>query len=201
MQFSHLNNKNGLSAKSSATYQIPKPDLRSYSGVINAYAKSGDGDRGATQAEMLLRELQKSYEESGDDSLRPDTQCFTGVIDAWAKCGTKKAPQHAQEIIDWMHQLVQTGQNQNVSPNIFSYNSLMQAWSFSTEQPRGMVRAEAIFNDVIMKNVGKRTRPDSVGISFAIIVNGWAKIGNIDKIDTTILNLIDHCQNHTTRPY
>ena len=102
---------------------VVSPDVKSYTKVANAIARSGWADAGE-QAEHLLNRM------INDDvnDLHPNTYTYTYVIDAYARSSSTKAPHAAQRLIDHMELLRSQG-DPDVRPTTRAWNSVIAAWA------------------------------------------------------------------------
>lgn len=106
----------------SATPSIA-PDVKSYTKVINAIARSGRKDAGEQAEEILNRMI---HDEAAD--LSPNTFTYTYVIDAYARSPSPKAPHAAQRLIEEMERLRAEG-DPEVRPTTRAWNSVISAWA------------------------------------------------------------------------
>jgi len=77
-------------------YEDLQPNTRTYSMVINAYAKSGE--KGSmSKVEQLLAEMEQRSEK--EKTLKPDTVTYNVVLNSLAKSGEFGAAQKAEAIL------------------------------------------------------------------------------------------------------
>lgn len=103
---------------------VVSPDVKSYTKVINAIARSGREDAGEQAEEILNRMIQ----DGAADDLRPNTFTYTYVIDAYARSSNPKAPHAAQRLIEEMERLRSEG-DPEVHPTTRAWNSVIAAWA------------------------------------------------------------------------
>ena len=144
------------------------PDRKSYSMVVDAYAKIGDPEH----AEAVLLRLEKLW-KSGNEKVKPNTILYNSVIDAWAKSGRRDAPKRAEAILQHMEQLSDQG-HAGVRPNTISYSAVLNAWAKSREKGAAQ-RAEAILNGMLkLQEAGREEcRPDT--FCFTTVIDAWAR--------------------------
>ena len=118
------------------------PDIKSYSIVVDAYAKIGDPEG----AEAILRRLENLW-KAGNEKVKPDTILYHTVIDAWARSGKRDAPKRAEAILQHMEQLNQQG-HEDIYPDTISYSAVINAWAKSREKGAAH-RAEGILNHMM----------------------------------------------------
>ena len=58
-----------------------KPDIVSYSSLLNAWASCGAAQR----AEQLLMSMHSKYKTDQQESVQPNKMCYDQVLYAWAK--------------------------------------------------------------------------------------------------------------------
>ena len=98
------------------------PDLVSYNSTINAYARS----KKANDAERLLRELQSKCKDK--PRLTPSNRSYNAVINAYAKDGNYEKA----ELL-----LTEMRSEGGLKPDLFSYSSVLEAWSRSGSPQAG----------------------------------------------------------------
>jgi pentatricopeptide repeat protein len=144
------------------TESSKNPELRptsvTFSAVINAFARSGSDDA-AERAEKLL-ELAQTMHNDGWIGAEPNAVMYTSVIKAWAKAGN---PDRAELLLKRMYEDYTLNGNTNVKPNIWSFNTVLAAWSKGS--PTGAVEsAEKLLRKMIDLNEQGvlDSRPDTV---------------------------------------
>ena len=144
------------------------PDSKSYSMVVDAYAKIGDPEH----AEAVLLRLEKLW-KSGNEKVKPNTILYNSVIDGWAKSGRRDAPKRAEAILQHMEQLSDQG-HAGVRPNTISYSSVINAWAKSREKGAAE-RAETILNHMLklQEDGREECRPNTT--SFTTVIDAWAR--------------------------
>eukprot|EP00553_Chaetoceros_curvisetus_P013306 CAMPEP_0204638090 /NCGR_PEP_ID=MMETSP0717-20131115/38520_1 /ASSEMBLY_ACC=CAM_ASM_000666 /TAXON_ID=230516 /ORGANISM="Chaetoceros curvisetus" /LENGTH=178 /DNA_ID=CAMNT_0051657741 /DNA_START=155 /DNA_END=688 /DNA_ORIENTATION=+ len=63
---------------------IVKPDVVSFTSVIDTWAKSGNKD-GAAKAMNLLKQMERLYVEEGQRGMKPNVYTYSACINAFAK--------------------------------------------------------------------------------------------------------------------
>jgi pentatricopeptide repeat protein len=149
-----------------------KPDVISYSSVIDAYAKSAQNNSGLF-AEMLLKELEDIAES--DHTMRPDIEIYNTVINAWARSGSRDAGFRAEQILRHLEQ--KAGQNLAQKPNVKIYTSVVDAWAKSYHR-NGGYKAEEYLRELETK---AQTDPElEATVSFyTACIDAWSKSGNV----------------------
>jgi pentatricopeptide repeat protein len=100
-----------------------KPDTYTYNTLINALAKSGDGNS-AARAEEILNVMEQRF-QAGDKSFKPNTRSHTSVIDAWAKSGEAGAARRAEQILENLKALYESTGDTDIKPNVYTANAVM----------------------------------------------------------------------------
>ena len=102
---------------------VVSPDVKSYTKVANAIARSGWADAGERAEHVLNRMINDDVND-----LHPNTYTYTYVIDAYARSSSAKAPHAAQRLIDHMELLRSRGDT-DVRPTTRAWNSVIAAWA------------------------------------------------------------------------
>lgn len=134
------------------------PTRVTYNAMMNAYSKQGQAQE---VAEIL------AYMENSPD-LKPITNDYNVLLSSYAKLGDGR---NAEEVLRRMIGL--SSQNEkacDIEPDLFSYNSLLDAWSKSKEPGRGK-RAEDILSTLEAKSDAGEFdwAPDARSYSAAIL--------------------------------
>lgn len=154
-----------------------RPNVISFSTAIFACGRS-EQDDGALRAELLLEQMEKLYEESGNDSLRPTEACYDGVILAWLyRSGNKNqydgsyAAERAESILKRMKDVG------GLAPGLKQYNRVLNAW-FKHESdgledgPNEVDRASSLLHQISSNATeGSRSssaRPDVFAYNYVI---------------------------------
>lgn len=133
-------------------------DVISYNIVLNAWAKNNTHDkdpltktnkkkRAADRAEMLLIEMQRRYLDYSHVHVKPNVRSFTILLDAYSNSNDLDAAKKATELLYFMEELsgekeggsggsggsgCDDNDNESLRPNLFMYNSVLNAWSKSS---------------------------------------------------------------------
>jgi len=136
------------------------PDSVAYNSVIKAFAKvspyslNDDVSYAATQAELLLREMQRLNAEQrlanqnwygalSDGLLReeevsqgppivrvkPNIRSFCTVMDAYARIGTRSSAKKVELLLQELQSAYDMTGDGALKPNLVAYNTLLAAWS------------------------------------------------------------------------
>ena len=118
------------------------PDRISYTSVIDAFAASNERDA-AFKAEALLNRMEQLYRETGNESIKPDTIAYNNVLNAFSKYSEQQTGQsvnmnkdssmdnlgeRCEKLLQRMERLYIEGENPDVRPDTYSYNSVINTW-------------------------------------------------------------------------
>jgi len=155
------------------------PNSITYTTVIKAWAKSGDGERAAIEAEKLLRKMHE-LQNSGKEyvHLKPDIVTYNTVINCWAQLHEPDAAARAEEILSDMIEIYRSNPiaNAHLKPDVHIFNSAISAWAKSGAETAAL-RAQALLND--MENYCNEgifdTKPDRK--TYSTVIDTWMKAG------------------------
>lgn len=105
-----------------------KPNVRTYTSVINAISRS---KLGPERAEALLNHMEDMGKGGYDKDLNVDVVCFNAVLNAWGWSSEPGKARRANEIFQKMLRLFKTGENIDAKPDLITLNSLLNACAFS----------------------------------------------------------------------
>lgn len=115
------------------------PNTITFNSVICAFAKA----KRPHEAEEILRQMMIiSRQDDGKraDVIKADSIAFNTVLHAWAVAGVRGAPQRAQQLLEHMIKLYNSG-NEDVKPDVFSYTATLSAWAAAKNDPSAADRA------------------------------------------------------------
>jgi len=174
---------------------IHKPNVQTYTLLLDAYAKSGLEDA-PIQAEEVLHDMIQMAHDEGDESIRPNVFSYTAVIDAYARStnsvlSNNKRPQEEAEriLLQMIADVQQKDKTHAVSPTSQTFDVVLNAWA-KCGNYEGAQRAELLFEK--MKVLGKKNthmRPTSY--SFATVIKAWCMSGVSDGADRAEVILED----------
>ncbi|VEU34754.1 unnamed protein product [Pseudo-nitzschia multistriata] len=115
-----------------------QPDVYSYTGLVNAYGRSGRAETAHKFLEACLGE----YDRTKDPRMKPTVVTFTAILNAWSKAS--RDPLAAERA----HQLLRRMKNDyGIQPNAFSYSAVLDAYARS-DQPDAADKALRLFRDM-----------------------------------------------------
>ena len=120
--------KQVLQFERSFSSQAPfKPNIRTYSSVIDAWSRS-KCPTAAIRAQANLNEMEKIYERTGDRSIQPNTVTYSTVINAYARSrNMENKASAALQVLKRMQQVYDSGENEQAKPSVVTYNSVLNA--------------------------------------------------------------------------
>lgn len=121
-----------------------KPDVVSYSAVVNAYSKAASEDIScATRAMEILQRMEELY-EGGNKDVRPNLRTYTSVINAFARIG---APEVADDLLSKMKKCHKSG-DITLKPDTVCYSSVLDAYAKKGGEDCAL-RAEELLKEMI----------------------------------------------------
>jgi pentatricopeptide repeat domain-containing protein 1 len=158
-------------------------DQSCFNTLLHAFGRQGQVDR----AEALLKQwLEMATIENSSSTLVPDQFSFNIVVNAIAKSGRNDAARQAQALYEEMLEM-------GVTPDIVTFNSLMNAWAQSTvtvesndakmKSDESCRQAQAIVDDMNTRGV----TPDST--TYNSLLNVFAKNGNARQAQKLLVRL------------
>jgi hypothetical protein len=159
-----------------------RPDLKTYSMVLDACGKSQDVDAPA-YAEELFGRLKLRCAQ-GDGTLRPDTSIYTILMKIYSNAGDAV---RSESLLAVMAKECAAG-NSSCRPDEVAYRTAISAWGRSS-LPESLTRAMRLFQD--MKNEHDNgniaCRPTSKTILELMLVVSRSKEANKIKIGKSLL--------------
>lgn len=142
-----------------------KPNVRSYSTVMDAWSRGKDLESAERANDLLLR-MEELYKQTGDEGCRPNEVSYNTVIAAWAKSGEgEDAARRAQELLQSMRE-------RNLD-DVISYNAVMLAWARSGV-PNAGEHAEALLRNMTYIRPNTRT--------YTTAIDAWSRSNHEDSV-------------------
>ncbi len=170
-----------------------KPDARSFTTCIRAWARSTGHPNFAIRAQDVYDRMTHLYRTTEDDDIKPDSNAGNALIAAWAKSLVDDSAERAARAFDDMKEffepdvytynalidayvrkgdvwkayetLTKLENSTSVKPDIVSYNSTLQALS---KEPSGAPEAQKLLDRMI---ADENVVPDR--ISYTCVINAW----------------------------
>lgn len=143
------------------------PNKHTYRGVMNLYARKGDGDR----VEELLQELYESYLDHGNDALLPTTPFFTLVLYAWSKSDDPTAAERASTILERMLHMEATNAIPGLNVTPFCFNIVMICWSRQRTR-ESTEKTQEVFDQMLSLSKSDPLKTPNAG-SYAALIQAW----------------------------
>jgi pentatricopeptide repeat protein len=159
-----LNDWGGLQAK---------PNVISYSSVIKAYAKAGDGPN----ATRVWNRMYKDFKDKGNASAEPDFVSCLQVLEGWTKSNDENAGEHAESFLNLIIQLHRSKKLRS-KPNTYCYNAVLKTWAkFGNSK-----RAQALYKQMVQDYNQSRDKSLKPNLStFRNLLLAWAVSGSPDS--------------------
>lgn len=177
----------------------PKANVFSYTAVMEAYANADMVTvKDATEAEELM-EWMIQETQSGNASMKPNAKSFLALIRTWGSVEVDDMEFGAKKAEYWMKRmraLVEEGVIDDV-PNVFHYNSILNAWANSGEKGCAEKTEALLFQ--LEKSIstdagdGSGSLLDGVlpnTVSYNVCIDAYAKDGNGQQAEA-LLNRMD----------
>ena len=154
-----------------------EPDIISYTSVIAALSKN-TGQNTMMQIQNIVRKV-KELENTGSRVVYMDTRLYNAIMNSFENSiPGREGAQRAQNMLEEMEALHREG-NQNVKPDVISYNTVLKAWAKSGVHDAAQ-KAQLLLDKMEMfaiKGIGG-VKPDD--ISFNTTIDAWARDKSID---------------------
>jgi len=151
-----------------------KPDVRTFTTVMNAWGRSNDPDA-ASNAHGILERMNKKYDATKDRTIKPNKFSYTAVLDAYAfSTGRKDAAEKAEGLLKEMKE--KAVQDADLQPDVRSYNAVLNAYS------RSAGNAELGDNaDRILKEMEEAQNMSPDGFSYNSVILSHVRAHNLES--------------------
>ena len=152
-----------------------RPDVITYTSVINAFAQKGDFDGASAIFKMQVND----FKQEQNLKARPNVYTFNAMINACSKSNRDDLPEIAEKLLSTINNWYSTGEIEE-GPNDITYNSVINCWSKSKreeapERVLGILKTMVSgYNDDGNKDV----RPSA--ITYSSVLNAYARKGDIE---------------------
>jgi hypothetical protein len=157
-----------------------KPDILSYSSLLNAFANVG----AARRAEEILLNMQKDH-KADPSQVCPNTACYNQVLYAWSKSSEQGAGKRAEMLLRLMEDMPSPGSTSTeVVTDTQSYNIVLHALcnSGDSDAPlRGELLLERMKESFDVDE--ERLKPDAC--SYTTLIAAWCKLGGTQGLQAT----------------
>lgn len=169
-----------------------RPDVRSYTKVINAVSRSMRPDAGEI-AESILEKMDNLYTSGTNTMAKPNTFTYTAVIEAYTNSGAEGSAEKAEELLDTMTEKYEDG-DPDVQPTARCFNAVITAYGKSG-YPGAAQQAQYLFDrmgDLYMSGVSE-CKPNTFNYNSLIIaLANSAEEGTADRA-ADLLERMERC--------
>lgn len=159
-----------------------KPDVRTFTTVMNAWGRSNDPNA-ASNAHDILEHMNKKYDATKDKTIKPNKFSYTAVLDAYAfSAGRTDAAEKAEGLLNEMK--IKSGEDNDLKPDVRSYNAVLNAYSRSAGKVEVGDDADRILRE--MENT-PGLNPD--GFSYNSVILAHVRAHNIESAQKALLVL------------
>lgn len=141
-----------------AGYEAVKPDVISYTIVMNCHAKFGQGEK----AETLLRKLIQMHRDTGDPDYMADLPTHNTVLLAWAR---SKEPERADRFLRFMYE------EAAIKPDERSFNIVISAWA----KVGAAEKAEEILTRMHELYMAGQLQTRPTTVTYNTVLDSWSK--------------------------
>eukprot|EP00980_Cylindrotheca_fusiformis_P006992 scaffold1469_cov119-Cylindrotheca_fusiformis.AAC.36 len=155
---------------------ILKPDIHTFTMIIDGASNNGDVDVGESTLQWLL------LQAAGDKNLRPNVITFSSLMNCWAKSKLPEAPEKVEALVEQMHELKTEEPDWEVAPNQVTYTTAIDCWA-----QRGRAdRVEALLKEMYQEysNGNNDLRPNLPAFNGYLVA--LAKGGDVDKAQSVL---------------
>lgn len=169
-----------------------RPDVRSYTKVINAVSRSMRPDAGEI-AEEILDKMLNLHSSGTNVAAKPNTFTYTAVIEAYANSGVEGSAEKAEEYLGHMIQKYEDG-DPDVKPTARCFNAAINAYAKSG-YPGAAQQAEDLFyrmDGLYMSGV-KEAKPNTFNYNSLITALANSREEGSAERAADVLNRMERC--------
>lgn len=159
-----------------------KPNVSSFTSLIDAYAQTNEWE-GVSASERMLNRLLEQFLE-GDDTLEPNVASWTIVISAYTRLARKnynRCAQKADKLLRRMEELYEQGRT-SVAPDAITYVTVMNAHAAS-KSPDCVRRAQDILDEMNERYLDGEDEMKVTTKSIKVLVDAWIKTDDPNAMD------------------
>ena len=168
---------------------LVKPNIRTYTNVINAFRNNMKDHCNIVceEAENILKLVEEKYSK-GDLELAPDAFLYTTVINLWGRSRSSQKAKRAWQILKRM-------ERQNVQPNTITYTSVLNACEHTYGDAESKAEALRIALETFsIMQKSQHVTPNN--ITFRTIISAVGRLvdnQNLSQRGTIISKLFELC--------
>mmetsp|Transcript_54946 Transcript_54946/g.164578 ORF Transcript_54946/g.164578 Transcript_54946/m.164578 type:complete len:728 (-) Transcript_54946:135-2318(-) len=185
-----------------------RPDAKTYTAVIDAWARSKDRDAPVRAERILFRMMDEAEDAArmaaadlpvpGGEVVLPTSATCDAVLNAWARRNSREGAESAERILARMEKLrdargeadaEQQGSGASIRPTAYSYATVISAWARSRGGAEAAEKAEAVLTKMLAK--GSAVRPNAV--AFNAVIDAWSRSGD-PRAGTKAVELLDRME-------
>jgi len=174
---------------------VIKPNLSSFTTLIDAYAQTRDWD-GVSTSEQIFNRVLDHYLE-GIVEEEPNIACWTIVIGAWSRLAKKNcrgAEERAAKLLKRMESLYEDGRI-SFGPDAIAMASCLNAWAFSKNKI-GPTHAEMILDEMHERYMDGDDSMKPTIRSIQVVIDSWIKQGEDDDAMEQAELVLDRYEEH-----
>ena len=172
-----------------------KPNLISFTSVINAWSRVSASDIEASQrAEEIFNLLNEL--SALDSDLRPNAFTFHAIMNAFSNSSLPGTATRAQQFLDKMFQQYKEGDRMS-KPNRISFAICIKAWTGDDERGKSQKAHALLAQMQKLHKEGFDTRPD-IG-TFNFVIRAYAN-DNVEEKASEAENLLGEIENMNINP-
>jgi len=163
-----------LSSKEDDSIRSLKPNVRSFTAVLDAWTQHGEWE-GVNHSEQILSRMIDLYLADELD-FEPDVFCWTIVLRGWAKLakgGRRGASDRAVKLLERMETLYKDGRT-SVKPDAVTYFTTLNACAYSKETGSAKQADSLLWRMIGMYDSGDESMKPSP-ITFRVAIDSWVK--------------------------
>jgi len=106
---------------------LAQPNLYSFVTLIDSLVHSKT-KRAAEKAESVLLEMYEEYKD-GNLEAKPNAKLVSMVVECWQKSGENDAGARAEALLNWLIEIYESDNDEELMPNEFTFTSTISAWA------------------------------------------------------------------------
>lgn len=184
-----------------------KPSIRTVNAIMNAHAKLAtkytsppryqdkEFDKAtdcAVQAQKLLDDIKRKYEETGDEDWKPDVTTYSILMSVYSRCGSLDGTLKAEALLEELKAEFEKSGDGRSRPNYRTYTTLITSWS-RTRSPESPARVEEL-----LVEMGKNTATKPNSRAYTSAIQCWAKSRDPQKAKRVLKILLEMKELHKT---
>lgn len=139
-----------------------EPNTVTFNAVLKAWCRSAEMD--ASERALDIFKRMEMEHAKGNPNVKSDRITFNTLIHTLAKSGKSKHLQRAEELLE----IMETSKEEGVSPNSFSYNTIIEGWS-KVRDGNGAYKAYCVLQKLLAaEKSGKGIHADSFSFNNVI---------------------------------